>query len=30
MVLSGKGIIKESEGTILIAHKALERLRHYE
>jgi len=30
MVLSGKGIVKESEGTILIAHNALERLRHHE
>ena len=26
MVLSGKGIVKESEGSILIAHNALERL----
>jgi CRP-like cAMP-binding protein len=29
-VLSGKGIVKESEGSILIAHNALERLKHNE
>ncbi len=29
-VLSGKGIVKESEGSILIAHNALERLKHHE
>ena len=28
-VLSGKGIVKESEGSILIAHNALERFKHH-
>lgn len=29
-VLSGKVIVKKSEGNILIAHNALERLKHHE